>query len=191
MCWQRTNRNQQTDWIGRKKLYGYTLQKYIMSFVIIGLYIIVFVWMLYLYLHATSYTYSMASRRTIKLLSLGKGRSSGKLLPKAKGWGQQFSRASPNTEGQLIDCFLRIHGISVLLPNLLYNFYKNKLFATLKSGLNLKVLFDKQHPDYLNAWISERCLKRETVRSVTWEKFDCFMIQKIRNKTRETFYTVG
>ena len=76
----------------------------------------------------------MASRGTVKLLSRGKGRSSGKLLPKAEGQGQQFPRASPLTEGQMIDCSPRSHGISGLLPNLLYNFYISSLFATLKSG---------------------------------------------------------
>ena len=34
--------------------------------------------------------------------------------------------------------------ISALLPNILYNFYNNNLFATLKIW---RVLFDKQHPD--------------------------------------------
>ena len=49
----------------------------------------------------TVYTYSMASRGTVKLLSLGKGRSSGKLLPKVEGRGQQLPRACLLTEGQL------------------------------------------------------------------------------------------
>ena len=43
----------------------------------------------------------MASWGTVNQLSLGKGRSSGKLLPKAKGLGpkQQFPRASSLTSG--------------------------------------------------------------------------------------------
>ena len=121
----------------------------------------------------------MASRGTVKLLSFGKGRSSGKLLPKTKGRGQQFLRASSLTKLQQIDCSPRSNWINTLLPNLIYYFYKNNV-STLKS--------DKQHPDHINAWISQRCLKQPTVtdHSVTGKQFDFFMIQEIRNKTRET-----
>ena len=38
--------------------------------------------------------------------------------------------------------------ISALLPKLLYNFYNNNLFATLKIW---RVFFDKQYPDHLTA----------------------------------------
>ena len=48
------------------------------------------------------------------------------------------------------------------------------------------MLFDKQHPDHLNAWISQRCLKQANVHSVTRKQFECFMMQEIRNKSRET-----
>ena len=51
----------------------------------------------------------MASRGTSRV----NGRSSGKLLPKAEGRGQQFPIASPLTEGQMLDCSSRSHGISV------------------------------------------------------------------------------
>ena len=110
----------------------------------------------------------MASRGTVKLLSRGKGRSSWKLLPEAKGWGQQFPRASHLIEGQLIECSASSHVISVLLPNLLNNFYKNHLFVTLKSG---------------ELWIRQLF--------ILWpgNSSDCFVIQEIRNKTRETEIT--
>ena len=74
----------------------------------------------------------MASRGTGKLLYRGKGRRSGKLLPKDEGQSQKFHRASLLTEGQLIDCSRSSHRISVLLPNILYTVYENNLFATLK-----------------------------------------------------------
>ena len=96
----------------------------------------------------------MASRGTVKLLSFAKGRRSGKLLPKTKGRGQQFLRASSLTKWQQIDCSPRSNWINTLLPYLLYNFYKNNV-STLKS--------DKQHPDHIKAWISQRCLKQPTV----------------------------
>ena len=110
----------------------------------------------------------MASRGTVKLLSWGKGRSSGKLLPEAEGWGQQFPRASHLIEGQLIECSPSSNVISVLLPNLLNNFYKNHLFVTLKSG---------------ELWIRQLF--------ILWpgNSSDSFVIQEIRNKTRETEIT--
>ena len=120
---------------------------------------------------------------TVKLLSRGKCRSSRKLLPKVEGRGHQFFGASLLTEGQMIDCSQRRHRKSVLLHHLLYNFYKNILFSTLKSGeCCLKKL-----PDHLDAGISQICFKQATVHSVTGKQFNCFMIQKIRNKIRETF----
>ena len=50
--------------------------------------------------------------------------NSGKLLPEAKGRGQQFHMASPIIEEQLIYFSPRSHGISILLPNILYQFYE-------------------------------------------------------------------
>ena len=38
------------------------------------------------------------------------------------------------TRVQLVDCSRRSQRISVLLPNLLFNFYKNNLIATFKVG---------------------------------------------------------
>ena len=61
---------------------------------------------------------------TVKLLSQGMGESPGKQLPETDDRGQEFTRDSPHTEGQQIDCTRRSHGINVLLPNVLYNFYK-------------------------------------------------------------------
>ena len=50
---------------------------------------------------------------TVNQLSLGKGRSSWKLLPKAEDREQQFYRTSPLTERQRFDCSPRSLGISV------------------------------------------------------------------------------
>ena len=52
------------------------------------------------------------------------GGKPGKLLTEAKGRGQQFHMASPITEEQLIYFSPRSHGISVLLPHILYYFYE-------------------------------------------------------------------
>ena len=90
--------------------------------------------------------YSRSSSGKVRLLSLGIGRSTRKLLPEAEGQVQQYPRASPHTEGQLIDCYPRSHGISVLWPNPLLNFYKNKSFCCLKIWW---VLYVKQHLDHL------------------------------------------
>lgn len=51
-----------------------------------------------------------------KLLPRGMGRAIGNCFPRPR---------SPHTKGQLIDCFPRSQGISVLLPNLLFKFSKN------------------------------------------------------------------
>ena len=120
----------------------------------------------------------MVLRETVKLLSRGKCRSFGKLLSKAEGRGHQFPGAFLLTDGQLIDCSPRRHGISVLLHNLLYNFYKNNLFATLKSG---ECCLTK-HPDHLNTGISQRYFKKATVHYEIGKQFNCFMIQKSETK---------
>ena len=72
--------------------------------------------------------------------------------PKVRG--EALGNCGPRPKGQLMDCSPINHGISVLLPNLLYNFYKNtcKLFATLKFG---------------ECCLTQRCFKQATVHSVT------------------------
>ena len=71
-----------------------------------------------------------------KQLSRVKERSSGKLLPKTEGRGQQCPRVSPFTEGQLIDCSPGSHGIRFYYLTYYIMSIKNKLnlFATSKSG---------------------------------------------------------
>ena len=61
-----------------------------------------------------TYPYSMALRRTLKLLSQGMERSPRKLLLDAEG---RVSLGFSPYQGQLIDCSSQSHGISVLLPN--------------------------------------------------------------------------
>ena len=77
-----------------------------------------------------------------------------KCCPKVRG--EALRNCCPRPKGQLIDCSPRSQGISVLLPNLLYNFYKNNLFATLKFG---------------ECCLTQRCFKQ----AVTGKQFDCFM----------------
>ena len=91
---------------------------------------------------------------------------------------REQSNCCHEVRGELIDCSPRSHWISVLLPNLQYTSYKNNSFAISKSD----------HLIYLIAWISQRCLKQATVHSVSGKLLECFMIQKIKNKTRETLW---
>ena len=69
------------------------------------------------------YTYSMMVSRELSCPKICE-RSPGKLLPEAEGRGQPFFKASPHTK---IKFSTRSHRIRVLLPYLLYNFYKNTL----------------------------------------------------------------
>ena len=55
---------------------------------------------------------------------------------------------SMTSRGKVKLMHLGSHRISALLPNILYNFYNNNLFATLKIW---RVLFDKQYLDHLTA----------------------------------------
>ena len=50
---------------------------------------------MYVNIQCKIYSYSMASRETVKLLSRRIRRSLGKMLPMVEGRGQQFPRASP------------------------------------------------------------------------------------------------